>query len=234
MMKRTVFISGCPGSGKSFLGDYLETMCGFSHVDGDIFILSKESRHVELKNNLFEAHINYWIEKKSAPRELWQPYYQELFGLVEKAHEKNSNVVVSAVVLQREVRDYLRAQLPNHIFILLVVSENELVERRLRRLRAIAESQKKNMAQAYKDMFNDSYSDDTYLKRTQKVLQGLQPIENDEVLSFTIDAGTDEKYKSLHEALQLPPPQPVIPVEDIASINYERWKRAYFPIECRA
>jgi gluconate kinase len=231
MTKRTVLMSGCPGSGKSFLGDYLEMMCGFSHVDGDIFILSKEPAHVELKNNLFKAHIHYWIEKKSAPSELWKPYYQELFGLVEKAHEKNSNVVVSAVVLQREVRDYLRVQFPDHVFILLVLSENELVERRTKRLQAIAESQKTTLEQAYKDMFKDDYSTDTYSKRTRKILEGLQPIENDEVLSFTIDASTDEKYTNLHDVLQLPPPQPVIPVEEIASINYERWKRAYFRIE---
>jgi len=231
MMKRTVLISGCPGSGKSFIGDYLEMVGGFAHVDGDIFFLSKEPEHVDLKNNLLEAHIHYWIEKKSAPSELWKPYYQELFGLVEKAHEKNSNVVISAVALQREVRDYFRLQFPNHVFILLVLSENELVARRIKRLEAIAESQKMTMEQAYKDMFNDHYSADTYLKRTKKALEGLQPIEKDERLSFTIDASADDKYKILHDALQLPPPQSVIPVEEIANVNYERWKRAYFHSE---
>jgi gluconate kinase len=228
MIRRTVLISGCPGSGKTFVGDYLEMMCGFSHLDGDIFMLSKEPGHAELKDNLLKAHNNYWIEKKPAPGELWKPYYQELFGLVKKAHEKNASVVVSGVVLQREVRDYFRLQFPNYIFVLLVLPENELAERRTKRLEAIAESQNKTVEQAYKEMFNDSYSTDLYLKRTKKALEGLQPIEHDEVLSFTIDAGTDEKYRILHDILQLPPPQPIIPVQEIATINYERWKRAYF------
>jgi gluconate kinase len=228
MMKRTVLISGCPGSGKTFVGDYLERMCGFSHVDGDIFMQSREPEHAKLTKNLLEAHNHYWIEKKSAPSELWKPYYQELFGLVEKEHEKTSNVVISGVVLQREVRDYFRLQFPNYIFVLLVLSENELVERRNKRLEAIAESQKISMEQAHREMFNDHYSPDTHLKRTKKALNGLQPIESDEALSFTIDASTDDKFKILHDVLQLPPPPPVIPIEDIALVNYERWKRAYF------
>lgn len=229
MMKRIVLISGCPGSGKTFVGDYLEMMGGFSHVDGDTFFLSKDPEQAKLKNNLLEAHTHYWIEKKSAPGELWKPYYQELFGFIEKAHEKNSNVVVSGVVLQREVRDYWRLQFPEHVFIFLALPENELVARRIRRLEVIAESQKMTIEQAYEEMFHEPYSADTYLKRTKKALEGLQPIEKDEPLSFTIDASADDKYEILHDVLQLPPPPPVIPVEDIALINYERWKRAYFP-----
>lgn len=227
-MKRTVLISGCPGAGKSFFGDYLEMTAGFSHIDGDIFFFSREPEHTKFKNNLLQAHVHYWNEKKTAPSELWKPYYQELFDLIEKAHKKHSNVVISAIALRREVRDYWRLQFPEHVFILLALAENELVARRIKRLEAIAAFQKMTIAQAYEDMFKDHYSADTYLKRTKKALEGLQPIEKDESLSFTIDASADDKYAILHDVLQLPPPPPVIPVEDIALINYERWKRAYF------
>ncbi|XP_012563677.2 uncharacterized protein LOC101236463 isoform X1 [Hydra vulgaris] len=224
MTKRTVLISGCSGAGKSFTGDYLEMMCGFYHVDGDTFIISKEPEHVEWKTNLMKAFYEYWFDEKSAPRELWEPYYQGVANLVKKAHESNSEVVVSISVYNREVRDFFRLQFPHYIFILLNLSEDELVRRHIKRFEAFAESQSKTIEEVYQEIYKEPYSMDNYLKQTKRILKGFQPIAKDEVLSFAIDV-SDEMYKTLHDVLQLPPPQGIIPIEDIANKNYKRWKK---------
>ena len=225
MTKRTVLVSGCSGAGKSFTGDYLEMMCGFYHVDGDTFMISKEPEHVILKDNLVKAFYDYWLQEKSAPRELWVPYYQGLIELIKKAHETHTDVVVSHSVYHRESRDYFRSQLPDYIFIQLNLCEEELLKRHVKRFKAFADTKGKSIEDAYDMIYKEPYSMENFLKQSKKTLKGLQPLEQDEILSYAIDASTDERYKRLHDILKLPPPQDTIPVDDIANKNYGRWKK---------
>jgi gluconate kinase len=225
MAKRTVLVSGCSGAGKSFTGDYLEMMCGFYHVDGDTFMISKEPAHVILKDNLIKAFYEYWLLEKTAPLELWIPYHQAIVELVKKAHETHNDVVVSFSVYNREARDYFRSQLPDYVFIQLHLDEEELVKRHIKRFKAFADAKGQTVEETYESFYKEPYTMDNYLKQTRKVLVGLQPLEQDEILSFAIDVNNDDKYKKLHDALKLPPPQDVIPVEEIANRNYGRWKK---------
>ena len=50
--KRVVWVSGNPGAGKSFVGDYLQRYAGFFHIDGDEPMRSKVEAEKQLWANL--------------------------------------------------------------------------------------------------------------------------------------------------------------------------------------
>ena len=42
-----MWLTGCPGAGKTFMGDYFETELDFHHVDGDKGMYSSDPKDIE-------------------------------------------------------------------------------------------------------------------------------------------------------------------------------------------
>ena len=221
---RTVWLSGNSGAGKTFTGDYLERVCGFYHVEGDAAAFSTDAADRAIFAEFVKA-FTHWFKSEPAPPALWQPYFDRQIAAVRAAHANGKpDVVVSLTVYHREVRDYLRAALPEHDFILLRCDSAELV----RRARVRFEQYAKVCGQTFEACFETSnkepYSDAAFEAQTRRIMQGLQPLEPDEVRTYELDVTDGAPWRALHELLRLPPPPAVIPIDEIAKINYARFK----------
>ena len=128
-MPRTVWLSGNSGAGKTFTGDYLARVCGFFHVDGDAAFFSGDADAKACFSEFVKA-FDFWFKSESAPSALWQPHLARQCAAVRAARAAgHADVVVSLTVYHREARDFLRAQLPEHDFVLLRCGADELVRR---------------------------------------------------------------------------------------------------------
>ena len=72
------------------------------------------------------------------------------------------DIAVSIVMLRREIRDYIRSKLSMLIFILLILSEEQLIKRRINRLHVIAEMQNITI-----EKLNNDISDDLYIRKLE-------------------------------------------------------------------
>ena len=242
---RIVWLSGCSGAGKTFLADYLERVPAradaFTHVDGDALMFSAEPADRELTAN-FRAAFAYWFKEEPAPPHLWQPYYAaacaraRAAAAAAAAADAGSGAClggagVSLTVFPREVRDFLRAELPEHVFILLRVPPDELVRRARQRFAAYAEARGQSPAEAWAALHGGAALTDAVFERsTRDIMRGLQPLGDDELRagrSHELVVGDDgAPWHALHALLGLPPPPAAVPVAEIAEINYARF-RAY-------
>jgi adenylate kinase family enzyme len=124
-----VWLSGNSGAGKTFTGDALAHLAGFAHIDGDELMWSQEPTEKALWGGLVAAFW-HWFEGRPAPAELWQPLYALQCARVRAALAAgHPRVVVSLTVYHRETRDFLRRELPEHVYVLLRCGREELVQR---------------------------------------------------------------------------------------------------------
>lgn len=228
--RKLVWISGCSGSGKSFTGDYLETCCGFFHVDGDECFHSKDAECIKLKDGLVQAFYKFWFDEQSAPAKLWHPYYAFLAQRVSAA-PAGKDVVVTGSVYHREVRDHLRQLFPSIIYIQLNCAEYELVNRHFKRFEKYAEAKKQTIHEAWFELYGKEqgeYRSEKFMKQTLQILRGLQPLQPEEALCYSINSTIQDGslFERLHQTIGLSPPLPLedIPIHFIAQKNYNRWK----------
>jgi gluconate kinase len=223
------WLSGNSGAGKTFTGDYLSVVCGFSHVDGDDLYWSQEDGDKALFPNLIKA-FGFWFEGKSAPPELWHPYFLRQCARAREAEAGGAkNVAVSLTVYHRETRDFVRQQLPDHVFVLLRCGRDELLRRSRVRFAEFAKARGETLEEAWAATHGGAlYTEEVWEAETTSIMRGLMPLDQDELGSGkAIEIEVTEggaHWAKLHEALGLPAPPAVIPTEAIAKINYDRFK----------
>lgn len=104
--KTIVFCVANSGTGKTFTGDYLETVHGYTHVDGDLPIrnshIPKYKALLDQIIVLFSKYIN-----EVGPDELWQPYMGEIARMAVEAAKNSDKVVLTFACLHQEWRDFI-------------------------------------------------------------------------------------------------------------------------------
>ena len=123
----------------------------------------------------------------------------------------------------------MRAELPNHVFILLRVSPEELLRRARQRFAAYAEARGQTPAAAWAALNGgEALTDAVFERSTRDIMRGLQPLHDDELRagrSHELAVGDDgAPWRALHALLGLPPPPDAVPVADIAEVNYARFR----------
>jgi len=106
--KTIVFCVANSGTGKTFTGDYLEIVHGFTHVDGDA--PAKKSGRIPEYKDMTDKLVECIFTKyhnKVAPDEVWQPYMKELATLTVEATKNSNKVVLTFACLRQEWRDYI-------------------------------------------------------------------------------------------------------------------------------
>jgi gluconate kinase len=223
-----VWLSGNSGSGKTFTGDYLERCAGFKHIDGDELYWSTTPEEKGLFANLVKA-FDFWFEGTPAPAELWQPYFDTVIARVRAAAAAHDRVCVSLTVYHRETRDFLRARLPDHTFIVLRVSAPELIRRARVRFAEYAKARGQPFERAFEEAHGLSagaFTDADFEARTTAIMRGLQPLAPDErARCHELVADDGAPWAALHTLLGLPPPPATVPVEEIAQVNYARFRK---------
>lgn len=200
------------------------------HIDGDELYWSAAPEEKGLFANLVKA-FDYWFEGSQAPVELWHPYFHTVLAKVRAARASHADVCVSLTVYHRETRDFLRSHLPDHTFILLRVSAPELVRRARLRFAEYAKSRGQPFGPAFEEAHGlaaGSFSDAVFERKTLDIMRGLQPLAEDERGCHEIDADDGMPWAELHAILGMPPPPETIPTQEIAEINYSRF-RAHAP-----
>jgi gluconate kinase len=224
MTPAVVWISGISGAGKTFMGDYLAYMSGFYHIDGDSFAHSSEPNERQLFQSLIEAFYKHWFLGLEAPEELWHPYLLHQFERIRTALGQNEHVVISLSVYHRQVRDFIRMHFPQHCFILLQCNEEELLRRAKVRFAKYADANGKSVEEMYEDLYKEAYSEAKWQARTLNIHRGMQPLEADETMCHNVDVSDKQPYNQIHMLLGLSPPASEIPVDEIAAMNYDRFK----------
>ena len=222
---RVVWLSGNSGAGKTFTADALAVLAGFTHIDGDEMAWSKDPAEKALWGNLV-ASFSHWFEGRPAPPELWQPFYALQCERVLAALAAGStSVVVSLTVYHRETRDFLRARLPQHVFILLRCGREELVARARTRFAEYAASRGESVAAAYESAHGKPYSEAAWLEETHSIMRGLMPLAPEERGCHEVDVTDGRPWRALYALLDLGEPPAEVPVAAIAAINYARFKK---------
>lgn len=174
---------------------------------------------------------------KKAPDELWRPYYRDVCEEALRASRDNKKIVISLSLYKKIVRDYVRALIPSVRFILLDISDKEIVRRNLLRLEKFLEVQKISADDYWKSSGNDTkygaFSLQSYtamLKDT--IMRGLEPFTTNELASgrcFIINADVQDEsvIDKLRDTIGLPVrvEGEKIDANSIAAINYERFKK---------
>lgn len=225
-MPRIVWLSGNSGSGKTFAGDGLALLAGFHHMDGDELFFSSDPEDRALFGKLIEA-FGFWFEGRPAPRALWEPYYARQCARVRAALAAgHADVAISLTVYHRETRDYLRAQLPEHTYVLLRCSPAELIRRARVRFAEYARSREQSVEECWLASHKTAYSESEFTRQTLDVMRGLQPIEADEKGCFEVDVTEGRPFDALFPLLGLGSAPEAVPVEEIAAVNYKRFDAA--------
>lgn len=228
-----VWLSGNSGAGKTFTGDALAVTAGFAHLDGDELVWSKEPAEQALWADLLQA-FSHWFEGRPAPPALWQPLYRLQCARVRAALAGGEKrIAMSLTVYHRETRDFIRAQLPEHVFILLRCDVEELVRRARVRFAAYAASRGETVAAAFEAAHKAPYSEEAWLAMTHSIMRGLMPLEPDERGAggaggggcHELDVTDGRPWRALFALLGLGEPPEDMPTEAIAAINYERFKK---------
>ena len=89
--QRSLWLAGNPGSGKTFLGDYLASR-GWHHIDGDQGNQTEDAGVKERWGKLYHAMTEHQAGKTEISEELWRPYYHFLVQEYNKALESGRNV----------------------------------------------------------------------------------------------------------------------------------------------
>jgi len=104
---KIVFVVAVSGCGKFFTGDYLHSMHGYTHVDGDGPVKNCHiPRNKELTVNFFTNGLTYVIKGEDGPEELWQPYYSEIVKNTIEAAKHSNTVVLSHAAYRQSQRDF--------------------------------------------------------------------------------------------------------------------------------
>lgn len=129
-----VYIVGSSGVGKSFSGDYLEIVHGYTHIDGDGPVKQKKRcRHFNKISSDFYTCVNeYWPKNEDGPEHLWQPYMcelvrQTLAAATQDGHSNNKKIVLTHATYRDKLRRYVFQKL----------QENGIVKHNMKKIKLL-------------------------------------------------------------------------------------------------
>eukprot|EP00457_Paulinella_chromatophora_P005499 gb/GEZN01005516.1/.p1 GENE.gb/GEZN01005516.1/~~gb/GEZN01005516.1/.p1 ORF type:complete len:297 (+),score=45.23 gb/GEZN01005516.1/:23-913(+) len=222
--RRCVWLTGLSGAGKTFVGDYLMTYCGFVHIEGDTAM--RDPRHAEITKDLRSAYEQIFSGQPGDPA-LWQPYLCHLCRHVRDAlaEDPKRDVVVTFSVYTRAMRDYCRQELPGVRFALLACPKEEVIQRALPRAQKYFQIQGTTLDSAFPG------GTEAFLAWQQRIVTGLEPLAKDEACdSITLDASarSQKVCNQIRQWLALPESQQEqqgdVDLAKIAQIQIERWR----------
>jgi len=109
------YVVASSGVGKSFTGDYLESIHGWKHVDGDVII---KTQHLnEYYKELYSPKSMEGIEDMDekmvefTKKKIFQPFYFELARLMLEGANESNKVILSHATFKMEQRLFVRETL---------------------------------------------------------------------------------------------------------------------------
>lgn len=112
--KTIVFCVANSGTGKTFTGDYIDVVHGYTHIDGDLPLRSGHiPKYKVLGEKMIECFTKYVNEV--GPDELWQPYMKEIAQMTLDAAKNSDRVVLTFACLKQEWRDVIMNILKNGV-----------------------------------------------------------------------------------------------------------------------
>lgn len=228
-MTTILFITGRSGAGKTFLGDYLESYCGFKHIDGDSWMHSPVPEHKRATELFVTSFFGFIFQGKPAPPELWTPYYSIVCDQINilAQQDPTSKLAVSLSVYPRAVRDYLRSRLPPHLkFIVIDCPEEECVKRHFQRTSAYAKVHGMTLQEHWESENKSAFTPETFTAWGKLLSTGFEPASplEPQTIGLVAASGT-EILMSLHSALGWPAISSSIDVAGICDKNVARWRR---------
>lgn len=170
-----LWLCGDPGSGKTFLGDYLATR-GWHHVDGDQGNQTKDADVQQRWGKLYQAMtLQQSGKSEEVTEELWRPYYELLVQQVKDALKSGKNVALSFALLDLfGERSFLEAELPGLKFVVVEVSETLRIERCIARGKVALEKAgtseeevwKQDYMADYRKRYGEEYTEERYRQMT--------------------------------------------------------------------
>eukprot|EP01061_Rhynchopus_euleeides_P008075 TRINITY_DN17120_c1_g1_i2.p1 TRINITY_DN17120_c1_g1~~TRINITY_DN17120_c1_g1_i2.p1 ORF type:complete len:293 (+),score=133.61 TRINITY_DN17120_c1_g1_i2:51-881(+) len=153
MPRQVVWLTGRPGAGKTFTGDYLCVKQGFVHVDGDANMRTADQGDKEKTAGTVQA-FGSWFKGETCDDALWRPYFTLVCERVAAAAAANpgKDLVVTFSNYRGETREYCRETVKALLaaqgeadasfrFIHLDVSDQQYAERGMNRLMKYLEIQ---------------------------------------------------------------------------------------------
>lgn len=131
---RIVYVVAQSGIGKTFVGDYLEIVRGWKHVDGDEIFKNPNSKYKAVKKELDEAYANTNDDAGIGRMiQAWMAYMQALANLtiegVEAAPETCKGIVVTHCsyfpILRDAFKDHLLEKGANEILTVFLKCDQE-------------------------------------------------------------------------------------------------------------
>eukprot|EP00750_Incisomonas_marina_P018160 INCI2734.1.p1 GENE.INCI2734.1~~INCI2734.1.p1 ORF type:complete len:345 (-),score=75.09 INCI2734.1:362-1396(-) len=233
---RAIWLCGDPGSGKTFLGDYLSTR-GWHHIDGDQGNQSKDPSVLAKWGGLYKAMTLHQSGKVEEVEEThWHPYFELLVEQFKEALSVGRNVVLSFALFNLfGERAYLESEIPGLKFIVIDVSEDLRIERCLvRSTESLAQAGtseeevwKQDYMADYRKRYGEEYSPDAY---RQMMVDGAKEQvyvnrENDDTSIASIKNDNFDDFsaiKALNDLVGLPWND--VDTVKIANVNMERMK----------
>jgi len=235
--RKYIVITAYSGSGKSFLGDYLELYCGFAHVDGDEPLFMPQ--HADIAKRFRQVYYDFWLSGQDAPVELWQPVYRLICDWAKAAGETNDRVVITQSMYSKQARTFVREQLgsENVAFVHVHVDEDVLIRGLLARDtqdwpnlfggKGIEQCWDEGVPpldgqkEQYGEFAFESYRQ---FKLKDSNIRGFVPLSKDEGPYSVLDATArdDSVSEKLLKILGLPCPAENIDLERIKKANSQR------------
>jgi len=169
-VQQCLWLCGNPGSGKTFLGDYLAAR-GWIHIDGDQGNQSKDSGVKEKWAKLYEGMTLSHKGNSSVDESLWRPYFGFLVEKYKEAIDTGKNVVLSFALLDLfGEKAYLKAEIPGLRFVIVEASEDILLGRLLKRNKEALskagtteeEVWKQDYMKEYRERYGEEYTPERY------------------------------------------------------------------------
>jgi len=238
--RKLLWIGGRPCSGKTFIGDYLESRGDWHHIDGD---QGNQTTEPILKGK-WSTFTKAVMDRKTTEgpevnKELWRPYSEHLITQYKKAMEDhpNKNIVLSFALLNIfHEKDWIREQIdPNLKYVVIDVTKPELLKRNVTRNRKIFEAAGtseeevwgKDMMQKSREKYGEEYSPERFAKMMEEQLFELECVGQRDDHSWYTNVTNEnieefEGIKKMDEMLGLESME--IDAEAIAQVNYDRMK----------
>ena len=194
-----LWVCGQSGCGKTTAGEGLRTSRGFAHFDGDVWasggdpllqtgipdaaMMANASADAVERRALFAelgATFGDMFEGKSVELERWLPFHRAICQAVRAAWlASDKSMVVSFSVYRRDVRDFIRAQLPEVRFVVLDDVAGGAARRKLRQVLAAAEAANQTLAEFLSKFpgWEDGVTEEALLERLQKIQRGFEPAD---------------------------------------------------------
>ena len=229
--QQLLFLVGSPGTGKTFLGDYLATR-GWHHIDGDQGKFQSDKVGQERWGNFYQAMTGA-LSGQEVSDDLWQPYYDYLIQQYRECIKSGKDVVLTFAVYNLfGDGEYVRKAIPGIQHVIIEVSDDIRLKRCMKREREELEKAGTSEAEVwaadymaeYRERYGQEYTEERYaqMMRDGAKEQKFVNLDKDEKLA-TVDNDDWENnvaIKQLNELVGLKWED--IDTDKIAAVNMAR------------